>query len=100
MTKAGIYLNLDESTYKVKKFELLFYFSSVLYMEKFNKNVEKYVEMENIKLANKTKLVINFNKLFAISYYQKIEKRGFKIKDTLRNKEIKQYSIYREQILL
>ncbi len=48
MTKAGIYLNLDESTYKVKKFGLLFYFSSLLYMEKFNKNVEKYVEMENI----------------------------------------------------
>lgn len=100
MTKAGIYLNLDESTYKVKKFGLLFYFSSLLYMEKFNKNVEKYVEMENIKLANKTKLVINFNKLFAISYYQKIEKRGFKIKDVTTNKEIKSYTIYNEKILL
>lgn len=100
MTKAGIYLNLDESTYKVKKFGLLFYFSSVLYMEKFNKNVEKYVEMENIKLANKTKLVINFNKLFAISYYQKIEKRGFKIKDLVTNKEIKSYTIYNEKIFL
>ena len=100
MTKAGIYLNLDESTYKVKKFGLLFYFSSLLYMEKFNKNVEKYVEMENIKLANKTKLVINFNKLFAISYYKKIEKRGFKIKDLVTNKEIKSYTIYNEKILL
>ena len=100
MTKAGIYLNLDESTYKVKKFGLLFYFSSLLYMEKFNKNVEKYVEMENIKLANKTKLVINFNKLFAISYYQKIEKRGFKVKDVTTNKEIKLYTIYNEKILL
>lgn len=100
MTKAGVYLNLDESTYKVKKFGLIFYFSSKFYMEKFNKNVEKYVEMENIKLANKTKLVINFNKLFAISYYQKIEKRGFKVKDVTTNKEIKSYTIYNEKILL
>lgn len=100
MTKAGVYLNLDESTYKVKKFGLIFYFSSKFYMEKFNKNVEKYAEIENIKLANRTNLVINFNRLFAISYYQKIEKRGFKIKDTLRNKEIKAYTIYSEQFSL
>ena len=75
MTKAGVYLNLDESTYKVKKFGLIFYFSSKFYMEKFKENVEKYVETENIKLANKTKLIINFNQLFSISLYQKIEKR-------------------------
>lgn len=100
MTKAGIYLNLDESTYKTKKFGLLFYFSSMFYMEKFNKNVEKYVEIENIKLANKTKLVINFSKLFAISYYQKVEKRGFRIKDIKTNKQIKTYTIYSENMSL
>lgn len=100
MTKAGIFLNLNESTYKVKKFGLIFYFSSKFYMEKFNKNVEKYVEIENIKLANRTNLVINFNRLFAISYYQKIEKRGFKVKDVTTNKEIKSYTIYNEKILL
>lgn len=100
MTKGGIYLNLDESNYKIKKFGLIFYFSSKFYMEKFKNNVEKYVELENIKLANKTKLVVNFNKLFAISYYKKIEKRGFKIKDINQNNEIKTYTIYNEKILL
>lgn len=100
MTKAGIYLNLDESTYKTKKFGLSFYFSSMFYMEKFNKNVEKYVEIENIKFANKTKLVINFSKLFAISYYQKVEKRGFRIIDIKTNKQIKTYTIYSENMSL
>lgn len=100
MTKAGIFLNLNESTYYSIFFGLKFYFSSMFYKEKFDKNVEKYTEIENIKLANRTNLVINFNRLFAISYYQKIEKRGFKIKDTLRNKEIKPYTIYSDQFSL
>lgn len=100
MTKAGIYLNLDESKYKVKKFGLTFYFSSMLYKEKFAKNVDKYVETENIKLANKTECVINFSKLFAISLYNKVEKRGFKIIDNERETEIKRYTIYEIKILL
>lgn len=100
MTKAGIFLNLNESTYKYKIYDLKFYFSSMFYMEKFIKNVEKYVETENMKLSNRTNLVINFNKFFAISFYQKIEKRGFKVIDLTKNKEIKRYTRYREEILI
>lgn len=100
MTKSGIFLKLEESTYKLKKFDLTFYFSSLFYKEKFSKNVEKYVETENIKLANKTDCVINFAKLFAISYYNKIEKRGFRIFDNKRNKEIKRYTIFEINFIL
>lgn len=100
MTKAGIFLNLNESTYYSIFFGLKFYFSSMFYKEKFSKNVEKYVETENIKLTNKTKLIVNFSKLFAISYYQKIEKRGFRVKDIKTNREIKQYVTYKEIMYL
>ena len=100
MTKAGVYLNLNESTYKYKIFNLVFYFSSKFYLEKFKSSVQKYVEIENRKLANKLKLVINFNKLFSISLYSQIEKRGFKIKDLETEKEIKPYTMYNEKILL
>lgn len=100
MTKSGIYLKLEESTYIIKKFGLTFYFSSMFYKEKFEKNVEKYVECESIKLANKTDCIISFSKLFAVSYYNKIEKRGFFVFDNERNKEIKRYTIFGLNILV
>lgn len=81
MTKGGIYLDLKQTEYIYTIYGLSFYFSSKFYKEKFEKNVQKYVKDETYKLINKYKNRIDFTKYLAISFYRKIEKRGFLIKD-------------------
>lgn len=89
ITKNGICLNVKESEYKSLKYGLLFYFSSKLYLEKFESNVEKYVNEESLKIKNKYKMNANFEVYLAISFYKKIEKRGFYIFDDVMKAEIK-----------
>ena len=94
LTKNGICLKINESEYKCLKFGLIFYFSSKLYLDKFKNNVEKYVEEESIKLNNKYKILSNFEIYLAISYYKKIEQRGFYIYDDIKNVEIKENCLF------
>ena len=76
----GIYYNLDESIYSFNYDNIKFYFSSKFYLEKFRENLSYYIFMETTKIINKYKVKINLNLYLAISFYQKIEKRGFYIK--------------------
>lgn len=79
-TTKGIYWNLEESVY-IYKFEgIEYYFSSMFYLDKFKNNVEKFIEEESTKLEIKYKILIDFRVYLAISFYKKIEKRGFRIK--------------------
>ena len=88
VTANGICLDLNESKYKILKYGIIFYFSSKLYLQKFENNVEKYVKEETLKLKNKYKININFDLYLAISYYMKVEKRGFYIFDDIKKTEI------------
>lgn len=94
ITKNGIFLNLDESNYKILKYGVIFYFSSLLYLEKFEKEVELYVNAETIKLRNKYKVESDFTLYLAIAFYKKIEKRGFYIYDEVNKREIKNNSLF------
>lgn len=78
-TKRGIELDLKESKFFVKIYNMTFYFSSELYMKKFAQTVESYVVTENLKFQGKYGVNVEFKKLFAISHYKKLEKRGFRI---------------------
>lgn len=89
VTKNGVCLDLKTSEYKIVKFGLIFYFSSRLYLDKFMNNVDKYIEEETLKLKNKYKIECNYEVYLAISYYKKIEKRGFYIYDDINRNEIK-----------
>lgn len=92
VTKNGIYLDLKESKYEAVKNGLIFYFSSENYLNKFLENVSEYIKEETIKIQNKYNIEGNFEKLLVISYYKKIEKRGFYIIDEKGqevNKDIK-----------
>lgn len=94
VTANGICLDLKESEYKILKSGLLFHFSSKLYLEKFRNNVNKYIAEESIKLRNKYKMNANYELYLAISYYKKIEKRGFYIYDDIMKKEIKADTLF------
>lgn len=88
MNKHGIEFNLKESNYKVTLQGLTFYFSSKLYLNKFTANIKDYIFNENAKIKTKYNLDIVMDIYFMISYYKKVEKRGFRIYDEVSKKEI------------
>lgn len=87
-TKRGIYLNLSESDIFTNFDEFRFYFSSNFNKERFEKNVLNYITSETLKLKNKYHIAFNFDLFFSISYYNKIEKRGFRVEEILTNKRL------------
>lgn len=98
-TENGIYLDLTESDYKVKKLGLTFYFSSKFYMEKFKKEVETFTHNEMLKLYNKYRVSSNLKIFLTISFYKRVEKRGFRIYNNIRNQEINRNVVISETIL-
>ena len=76
-TKNGIELILKESKYKYHYEGMTFYFSSEFYLNKFKTLVKNYIDTETFKLYNKYKILCDFKVYLALSFYRKIEKRGF-----------------------
>lgn len=78
-TRKGIYHNLKESKYTVSNSEIVFYFSSELYMNKF---MDGYEQNRVIFFARMAKIVghipLNMSTLFDIGYYETVEKRGYR----------------------
>lgn len=79
LTKRGIELDITQSNYRCNFKGLIFCFSSKFYLNKFEKEVQEYIDIENKKLYNKYKLDVDFSLYLAIAFYKKIEKRGFRI---------------------
>lgn len=78
-TQRGIYHNLRESKYTISNTEIVFFFSSKFYLHKFldgyQQNRVKFLhKMAKITVKNP----LNMETLADISFYQSIEKRGFR----------------------
>ena len=71
--------DIKNSKYKYCFDGMTFYFSSEFYLTKFKTNVNSFIFTESIKLYNKYKILSNFRIFLSISFYKKIEKRGFYI---------------------
>lgn len=87
-TIRGIFNNIDESDYVYNIDGLTFFFSSNLYKEKFIKGLKDYLFYEQLKLKQKYNVNCNFDLYFMISFYKKIEKRGFKIIENTTKKQL------------
>ncbi len=74
-----IYYNIEKSPHHFVYCDYDFYFSSSLNLNKFLKNVDSYIEVEQDKLKSRYKVKLTDNIVLAFSYYRKIEKRGFKV---------------------
>ena len=101
-TKNGIYLDLKESEYKINYNGLIYYFSSELYLNKFKSNIKQYIIEETAKIKAKYKINIYFDTMLTLSFYKKIEKRGFRVvyKENEKEKEITENVLLANQILL
>ena len=78
-TKRGIYHNLKESKYTVSNSEIVFFFSSMFYLEKFMVEYKPHREifLERIERIS-TDNPLNLTTLADIECYKTIEKRGFR----------------------
>ena len=74
-----IYNNIDESTYLFEYNDLKFYFSSMFYLEKFEREYSSFLKSETMKLKVKFKCNINCDAMILLLLYKKIEKRGFRV---------------------
>ena len=101
-TKNGIYLDLKESEYKINYNGLIYYFSSELYLNKFKSNIKQYIIEETAKIKAKYKINIYFDTMLTLSFYKKIEKRGFRVvyKENEKENEISENVLLANQILL
>lgn len=95
LTKRGIELNIKESKYIFVVDALMLYFSSNFNKERFISNYNTYLDEESIKLENKYKVNIDLKRLLIVSFYKKIEKRGFYIVDINSRQEIKEDTIFK-----
>lgn len=82
-----VYNDLNESNYTFKYDDLVFYFSSQFYLEKFIKEHLQFIKDETMKLKIKFKCGIYCDEMILLLLYKRIEKRGFKVtyKDKLLN---------------
>lgn len=78
--------DIEKSKLKCEFNQFTFYFSSDLYFKKFINNVKDYIKDENRKLKIKFGFDIDGTDYFAISFYKRIEKRGFKVYDRANNR--------------
>ena len=90
-TYYGTYTDINESDIYCIYDNYKFYFNSNYIRNKFVKEVEKYIYLEEIKIKSKYKVEINLKNYLAVSYYKKIQKKGFRIENKETNKKIKNF---------
>lgn len=72
-----VYKDVKESPYKENYSGICFHFSSLFNLGRFNNNINRFINEEELKIRNKYSLEIDLKKYLSIAYYKKIEKRGF-----------------------
>jgi hypothetical protein len=78
-TAKGIYHDLRESKYSISIDDIEYFFSSKLYRDKFERELQRNRDKYDW-FFNGKKLNLNFNTLADISLYVIVEKRGFRVK--------------------
>lgn len=71
--------DINKSEYYFKVNKLTFFFSSKFNKTRFENGFIEYVNEETNKIKAKYKVDINLTNYLLLSYYKKIEKRGFKV---------------------
>lgn len=97
VTRRGVYHNLKESKYSISYEGIEYFFSSRVYLDKFEKELEDNRNQYN-KFFSRKDLELNTKTLADISLYRIIEKRGFRVKwkgENIGWQELKRIAIIR-----
>ena len=78
---AEVYNIIEDSVFYQDKKGLRFYFSSEFNKKRFKKGVDLFIKTENRKVENRYKVRIDLDQFMAITFYKRIEKRGFRVFD-------------------
>lgn len=81
--RAIVYNDINDSTYSYDVGKITLYFSSNFNKERFIKGYQTFIKEENAKIENKYHVKILANYYLLISYYKRIEKRGFRIENSI-----------------
>lgn len=77
LSPRGICYNLKESPYTISTGDIVFYFSSEFYRQKFEEEADAHRLKISESLSNRFDLKLSFKNMADIVLYSKIEKRGF-----------------------
>lgn len=95
-----LYYNIDDSDISLSYNNLLLYFSSDLNAERFKSRIIDYINLENSKLKVKYNVDLDLTDMLIISYYNKVEKRGFRIyKEVTYNDELCLKKVNKDDII-
>lgn len=98
-TAKGIYHNLKESNYTVSNTEIVFFFSSELYLNKFLNGYEAHRELFRTRFNRMCNtLYMNTDTLADIQFYGVVEKRGFRVTvkgSDVEWQEIERYALHK-----
>jgi Phi-29-like late genes activator (early protein GP4) len=95
VTRGGIYHNLRESKYTISNSEIVFFFSSELYLNKFLREYQKNRESYK-KFMKRGYNPLNTDILADIETYEEIEKRGFFVRfkrDKISKEDLYKYAL-------
>lgn len=77
--RTKVYTDIKQSNYSYEYKRFKFYFSSMFYLAKFEKELYNYINIEGIKMNNKYRVMLDSDEYLSLSLYKNIEKRGFKV---------------------
>lgn len=78
-SRRGVFHDLTDSIYTVTASGLIFYFSSRLHQKKFSEGLKFFIEKESKKLKYYYNVDVSFDTFLAVSFYKRIETRGFRV---------------------
>lgn len=86
--KTKVYNDINESTYFITIGNAKIYFSSEFNLERFEKGYDNFIKEEVNKLKNRYHVNIQMNYYLLFAYYKRIEKRGFRIENSITGAKV------------
>lgn len=91
-TYYGTYLDIDESDIFCIYDNYKLYFNSEYIKNKYVREVDDYVYIEECKIKGRYNFDIDLHNYFAIVFYKKIQKKGFRVELVGTKKKIENFN--------
>lgn len=96
--KSNVCYNLAKSVYQTTFKQYTFYFSSEFNKQRFDTQIQTFIENETLKLNAKYRTTFNAEIVISLYFYRVIEKRGFYVIDYNGLPVAKDYEVVMEII--